>query len=147
MGTRSLTHVLDDGTEAVLVTIYRQMDGYPDGHGADLADFLRGRALVNGFGAGTPEKASNGMGCLAASLVRTLKGDEIGSIYLEPPGSEDHGEEYVYTVASRAPGSGASMKVEAVRGGYGDRPRTRKVLFEGLAEDFDPAHIKEDDGE
>lgn len=50
MGTRSLTHIMDDHTEAILTTLYRQMDGYPDGHGADLAEILKGRRMVNGFG-------------------------------------------------------------------------------------------------
>lgn len=96
MGTRSLTHVLsEDGT--TLLTIYRQMDGYPSGMGEDLIAFLRGRVVVNGYNFTTPKNASNGMGCLAASLVRRLK-KGIGSIYITKPGAEDEGEEYTYVV-------------------------------------------------
>src|SRR3990170_3677805 len=96
VGTRALTHVEDEQGRTIL-TIYRQMDGYPSGHGEDIAAFLRGRRIVNGIGSDTPHQASNGMGCLAASLVASLK-DGIGSIYVVEPGSSDHGEEYVYTV-------------------------------------------------
>lgn len=143
MGTRSLTHVLDDSTESILTTIYRQMDGYPDGHGNDLAAILKGRRMVNGYGFGdTEETASNGAGCLAATIVMRLKAEAgIGGIYLEPPGSVDHGEEYVYTVAPKGPGQSVALKVEAVRGGYGDRPRETITLYEGLAEDFDGAAV------
>ena len=38
MGTRSLTFVYDEDTP--LINMYRQYDGYPSGHGAELADFL-----------------------------------------------------------------------------------------------------------
>jgi hypothetical protein len=144
MGTRSLTHIKDDVWEdgqqpgPTIVTIYRQMDGYPSGHGKELAKFLAGRTIVNGFGSGTPGKASNGMGCLAATLVGHLKGDSIGGIYLYPPDSEDCGEEYIYTISNSATrtGSGINLKVEAVRGGYGDKPRTLTVLFDGPPEEF-----------
>lgn len=137
MGTRSLTHVLGDSSESVLVTIYRQMDGYPTGHGADLADILRDRVIVNGFGSDTPAKASNGAGCLAATIVEKLKAEAgIGGIYLEPPGSNNHGEEYTYTVAPN--GSGIKLKVV----GYHDR-----VLFDGNVNDFDPAAAEAADQE
>lgn len=136
MGTRSLTHVLDDHTESVLVTIYRQFDGYPSGHGADLAEILKDRTVVNGIGSNTPAKASNGAGCLAATIVTLLKGEEIGGIYLEPPGTEDHGEEYVYTVKPPAnPGEPIRLKVEST---YGYPTTTRETLFEGDVNDFNP---------
>ena len=37
MGTRSLTHIIED--KETLTTIYRQFDGYMSGHGSDLANF------------------------------------------------------------------------------------------------------------
>ena len=47
MGTRSLTTFLEeDGTE--IAVLYRQMDGYPTGHGQDLKDFLLPFTVVNG---------------------------------------------------------------------------------------------------
>ena len=42
MGTRSLTTIISkyEEKEEKIVTIYRQMDGYLEGHGFDLAYFL-----------------------------------------------------------------------------------------------------------
>jgi len=37
MGTRSLTYVYDN--KEPLVCMYRQFDGYPSGHGKELAEF------------------------------------------------------------------------------------------------------------
>ncbi len=98
MGTRAIVDVFDEDDE-ILVTIYRQMDGYPDGLGMQLRDIIRGVALTNGF-SGDQEIPTtfNGMSCFAAFLVGKLKGDTIGSVYLMPAGASDVGEEYRYTV-------------------------------------------------
>ena len=138
MGTRSLTHVMDDRLHP-LVTIYRQFDGYPSGHGADLAEFLVDRTIVNGIGTNTPEKASNGMGCLAASLVGWLKGDQIGGIYLEEPGSSDHGEDYTYTIFPSFDGS-VHLRIDAHR-----YLRSPIELFSGPIKEFDPAGVEAQD--
>lgn len=96
MGTRALVEPMEDGK--ALVTIYRQFDGYPDGLGVDLANILTGHTLVNGFGGKDAEASQfNGMGCLAAQVVRHLK-DSIGNVYIYPAGSRDVGEEYIYTI-------------------------------------------------
>ncbi|MEO8168300.1 MAG: hypothetical protein ABI623_08635, partial [bacterium] len=96
MGTRSLTVVVeDDGAE--ICTLYRQMDGYPTGHGSDLKQFLDGFAVVNGYGSSDPPKAANGMGCLAAQIIAHFK-EGIGNFYLYPSGTRDCGEEYIYTI-------------------------------------------------
>lgn len=97
MGTRSLTVMQEeDGTE--IAVLYRQMDGYPTGHGKDLADFLHGRVIVNGYSSDTPERAFNGASCMAAQIVSHFKGEEVGSFYLRPAGTRDTGEEYIYEV-------------------------------------------------
>lgn len=49
MGTRSLTFVYDEDGEKI-VNMYRQMDGYPSGHGLELAEFLEPITMVNGIG-------------------------------------------------------------------------------------------------
>ena len=59
MGTRSLTRVIprQDGLsfneghkkiELAFVNMYRHLDGYPEGHGLDLAEFLKDIEIVNG---------------------------------------------------------------------------------------------------
>ena len=44
MGTRSLTFVYEDKTP--ILNMYRQFDGYPSGHGQELADFLLSGKMV-----------------------------------------------------------------------------------------------------
>ena len=76
MGTRSLTFVYDADRQPFL-NLYRQYDGYIEGHGAELAEFLAGKTLVNGYGRESTELA-NGMGCLAASLVARARHRDRG---------------------------------------------------------------------
>jgi len=96
MGTRSLTQVYEHGEP--VVCMYRQLDGYPTGHGAELAEFLNQfDAITNGIAVGETRKTANGMGCLAAQLIGHFK-TEAGGFYLYPVNSEDVGEEYDYHI-------------------------------------------------
>jgi hypothetical protein len=96
MGTRSLTFVYDGRTR--VMCMYRQFDGYPSGHGAELASFLSGfDAVVNGYTFNETRKVANGMGCLAAQLVANFKVG-VGGFYLYPTNSKDCGQEYEYHV-------------------------------------------------
>ena len=113
MGTRSLT-IVEDEKGREIVTIYRQFDGYYDGHGKELADFLTGFTLVNGLRGDGPEKIANGLGCLAAQVVAHFK-KEPGGIYLYPAGARDVGEEYVYVV-SGVIGGEPTIKVDDYSG-------------------------------
>lgn len=95
MGTRSLTFVYD-GQEPI-INMYRQYDGYPTGHGAELAEFLSPFTLVNGLGINEDRKVANGMGCLAAQLVANFK-DGAGGFYLYPTSAVDCGQDYEYHI-------------------------------------------------
>jgi len=110
MGTRSLTRVIprqeglsfSEGHEHVdksVVNMYRQFDGYPEGMGLDLAEFLIDFTVVNGLSNPRSTKVANGTGCLAAQLVSHFK-EGPGQIYLEGLEGEpsDHWEEYIYTL-------------------------------------------------
>jgi hypothetical protein len=104
MGTRSLT-IVRNGNEPKskrIITMYRQMDGYPEGHGIQLAEFLSQITLVNGWSMGEKRKVANGVGCLAAQLVAHFKGGTVGGFYLEAGSDRDakgtHGEEYIYEI-------------------------------------------------
>jgi len=94
MGTRSTTTVYDG--EEPLVTIYRQYDGQPNGHGAALQEFLVGKEIVNGIRGGDNSMQFNGAGDLAMRLITALKGgdaDRIGGFYIYPyehAGNEDY---------------------------------------------------------
>jgi hypothetical protein len=70
-----------------IVDIYHHWDGYPEGLGVTLADYLNGKKVTNGLGRDN-DNLFNGMGCLAASLVAELK-DGPGDVYIEP--RESHG--------------------------------------------------------
>ena len=95
MGTRSLTFVYNEHNEPIL-NLYRQYDGYIAGHGAELAEFLAGKKLVNGFGKESTDIA-NGMGCLAASLVAHFK-DTVGGFYIHSVTDTQCGQDYEYHV-------------------------------------------------
>ena len=101
MGTRSLTFVYNEsksGEKATpIMNMYRQYDGYPSGHGAELAEFLSGGRLVNGLSGMGKEKQFNGMGCLAAQMVANFK-DGAGSFYLYPVTTTDCGQDYEYHI-------------------------------------------------
>jgi hypothetical protein len=94
MGTRSLTHIIEDNK--TLTTMYRQYDGYLSGHGNDLAEFLKDFKVVNGY-SGDTTKLANGMGCLTAQLIAHFK-QGCGNIYIHPPNTEDCWEQYTYFV-------------------------------------------------
>jgi hypothetical protein len=119
MGTRSVTIFIEDNYE--LCRIYRQFDGYPEGHGIELARACD-RQITNGIGSFTSWKKdeslesyrkreaaakkryakshANGLGELAAIVLCQLKNDNpVGNIYLDPPHREiSDWVEYVYVV-------------------------------------------------
>lgn len=109
MGTRSLTFVYDSykneqgKTEyRPIINLYRQYDGYPSGHGAELAGFLgQFAAITNGITPGETRKTANGMGCLAAQLVANFK-DGAGQFYLHPTDCVDCGQDYEYHIYQNA---------------------------------------------
>lgn len=104
MGTRSLTFVYDEmyGRQRkpkVITNMYRQYDGYPSGHGAELAAFLSQFEMCNGIPVGeTEKKYANGMGCLAAQMISNFKGTEAGQFYIYPADATDCGQDYEYHV-------------------------------------------------
>ena len=146
MGTRSLTIIKNDDEKGKdLLTIYRQFDGYPGGHGQDLKDFLMSRRLVNGY-QGTEEEV-NGMGDLAAQLLCHLKwtnnglsdkktfarinGPYVGNVYVYPNGSKHVGEEYTYIIKRDGVTDGFRLTV------YQNMATTTK-LYDGPVAGFNP---------
>ena len=105
MGTRSLTRVINTyrdekknkQVKVTLVNMYRQYDGYPEGHGAELAEFLSSGKVVNGIGFNEPQRVFNGAGCLAAQMIAHFK-DGAGGFYIEPITAKDFGQEFEYEV-------------------------------------------------
>lgn len=98
MGTHSLIIMRvksKDGTYQIWAVLYQQLDGYFDGVGRILVEFLSGMIITNGIAFGEKRKTANGPGCLFAQIVALFK-KEVGSAYLQPP-VEDV-EEYNYYV-------------------------------------------------
>lgn len=138
MGTRSLTHFIerykeqpkDKRKKAIvkdteIVVMYRQYDGYPSGHGTDLAEFLSKGRLVNGISAVEPERVFNGMSCLAAQVVANFK-QGAGGIYLHAAGTKDCWQNYDYYVIGNEETKELTLK--CMNGS--------KVIFEGTPKEF-----------
>jgi|TARA_B110000879_G_scaffold96219_1_gene131332 hypothetical protein len=100
MGTRSNTVVYDeyfnDGSSVQILNLYRQHDGYTDGHGAELLAFLEPMTIVNGITTGLTNIA-NGSGCLAAQLVAHFK-KRVGDFYIMAPLGEENENDYTYKI-------------------------------------------------
>ena len=146
MGTRSLTFVYDTykgrngrAYHRPIINLYRQYDGYPEGHGAELVEFLKQFTLTNGLRAGMPSsKTANGMGCLAAQLVAHFK-TGAGQFYLEPITAKECGQDYEYHIYSNGP----TFRVKIVNKGWNafglTMSDTNDVIFDGVlatAEEF-----------
>ena len=139
MGTRSLTHFIERYTEqpkdkrkkaivkdTEVVVMYRQYDGYPSGHGTELAEFLSKGRLVNGISAAEKEIVFNGMGCLAAQVIANFK-QGAGGIYLHKAGTTDAWQDYDYYVIGDEETKELTLKCVNSGG---------KVIFEGTPKEF-----------
>lgn len=106
MGTRSLTvFKQEDGQE--IAVLYRQHDGYYEGHGKELVKFLKDKKITNGI---SGKDTFNGMNCLTASVIAYFK-DSVGGFYLYPAGRRDINEEYIYTVSGKAGDNQATIEM------------------------------------
>lgn len=145
MGTRSLT-VINDSAGKEFVTLYRQMDGYPTGHGADLKAFLLPFTITTGVRLMENRKTANGMECLAAQIVAHFKKGP-GDIYLYPAGTRDCGEEWVYAISGEGEDKGLRLTVQAGDVTFFGLPGTKQAnmptLFDGPIADFDPEKVEE----
>jgi hypothetical protein len=97
--------IIKDEDDGELVRIYRQHDGYPTGHGIELAKLCDVK-ITNGI-TGDGKGTANGMGCLAAQVIMGLKQavvssyrpSSVGGIYIEKAsGPLNDWVEYVYEV-------------------------------------------------
>ena len=137
MGTRSLTRFIETYTDTnektkrkkvvtnEIVVMYRQYDGYPEGHGLQLAEFLADGKMVNGIGL-NDTKVFNGMGCLAAQVVAHFK-EGAGGFYLHKAGTKDCWEEYDYHIIFND-----DTKVLSIKCFTSDKV----LLFEGTPQEF-----------
>lgn len=122
MGTRSETLIFNEDGQ-VICFIYRQMDGYPEGHGVDLAKACN-VPIVNGLSG--PEDVANGIGCLAARIVAKLKTGP-GGIYLHSPDTPPD-EQFIYEVRG-AVGSLPTIKCLSGDTVVFDLPADKAITF------------------
>jgi len=134
MGTRSLTFVYDSNYRPI-INLYRQYDGYPTGHGAELADFLSDFVVVNGYTGKETTRIANGMGCLAAQLIAHFK-NGVGQFYIHSVDATDCGQDYEYHVYQKD----KELRVAVTDRGcnfFGLTQSDRKeTLFDGPVADF-----------
>ena len=137
MGTRSLTRfITQHGDEKIAITcVYRQFDGYPSGHGKELADFLSSGTMVNGYGQ-SEQRQFNGLGCLAAQFIAEFK-DGVGGIYIEEPNAIGCGEEYIYEVIYKYPEGAFGKPTEDSLTMTCIDVYKSTTIFEGNPKDFD----------
>lgn len=97
MGTRSKTSFIrkiGDKKEC-LVSVYRQYDGYIEGMGYEIANYILSKEICNGIRLGRDtSKLANGYTCLIAQFIRDFK-TEIGNVYIT---TEDDIQEYNYNI-------------------------------------------------
>lgn len=108
----------------MILALYCQFDGYPEGVGQQLADFILSRPFANGIGVN--DKVFNGPGCFAAQLVVHVK-EKAGLWYVT--GEEEQREEFNYEIRIAMDENYKAMPPVFVCEGYGKR-------FEGKPEDF-----------
>jgi len=95
MGTRSTVKFYGEYNNEPIMSVYQQFDGYIDGVGHELANFLKEKTIINGIGNQTIEEGfANGMGCLAAQFVLQFK-TKIGGFYMT---NKDDSQDYDYEV-------------------------------------------------
>ena len=128
MGTRSLTFVHDGDNAKPFVCMYRQMDGYPSGHGLELQKFFETdqhgqRHRPQGRRVGDRQRCRLSGGADGRSLQR-----RPGGIYLYASTSKDCWQDYEYHVYAD---ENIGIKVKCFAVG-----RRKKLLFEGDVDAF-----------
>ena len=131
MGTNAAVQVVNcRGVK--LVTFYVQYDGYPKSLGQMIFDYFKESKIINGFNSkihATP-RYFNGAGCLAAWLVGSMKGNQIGNVYVVPDAILG-GYDYFYRIQA----SDCQDILLTVHKGL-------KLLFDGELADFNPQAVK-----
>jgi len=167
MGTRSLTIFTEDinDEKAEICVLYRQMDGYPSGHGKDLKKCLEKGKIGNGIPGGLNledgSKFFNGMGDLVVQTITRLKtiqtehtkewrskwkedgmafvndvGDcEPGGFYLHQAGTRDCWEDYTYYIYPKD-----NLVYIQIHGYNGQ-------IYDGPVDELDPVEVEKADSD
>ncbi len=97
MGTRSITHIYEMDSDKVVCSFYRHWDGYPEGHGKDLENWLKDKTLTNGIGPGHDKNTTyNRAGTMAVKLMNHIQ--DISGCEVIATGSDGCWVDYTYHV-------------------------------------------------
>lgn len=147
MATRSITTVrsqwVEDGAVPtdkweMCVTIYVHSNGFLEGVGQWLYQFLNGMVVVNGIGNDMPARYANGPGRMAAQIIVAMHSYGMGPSCI-PHGSVV-GQEYHYQIDVLYGPKGGSTALTVFAGpmtafGYGGEHCTHRI-FQGSVEAF-----------
>lgn len=99
MGTRSTITFCERINDKIIpyVNIYQQYDGYLEGVGKELCEWLEDKIIVNGFSSDDKRDIANGVGCLVAQYISDKK-NGVGNFYIYPIGEGKGYCDYNYTV-------------------------------------------------
>ena len=96
----------DKHPESWHAQFYNHWDGYPEGLGVKLAEFIRDIRIVNGIGGNEGSIQVNGLGDLSAMILCELKTEiedgcrkiQTGNVYIDKKGAKRGDLEYEYSV-------------------------------------------------
>jgi len=99
MGTRSTITFYQKTNDKIIpiVNIYQQYDGYLEGVGKGLCEWLKNKIIVNGISPLDVGDIANGVGCLVAQFIKDKK-DCVGDLYIYPIGWGQDYCDYNYSV-------------------------------------------------
>lgn len=81
----------------IVCSFFRHCDGYPSGHGDDLAAWLKDKNLVNGMGADFMRgRDFNRAGSMAVHLMHHI--DDVSGCEVTPTGNNAPDAEYIYSI-------------------------------------------------
>jgi len=140
MGTRSTTKVYGqwgDGDPRLLLSLYKQYDGYTESWGKTLKDFIRSQKFVNGIG--KDRNVFNGAGCFAAQLVAKFK-TESGDIYCTDAEDEQYRNYAIIIKDAGKPdfdGDRFEIRIECA-----ERPQFNETIVSEFPMDEKHPHLK-----
>ena len=112
-----------------LCLVYRQYDGYPEGHPFETTEWLAGGRVVNGLGLNEEQLVFNGAGCLAAQMIAKFK-EGPGGTYMHSLSSRGKcWEDYLYDIIVKPDRSIEYVCYE----NYSDEPTE---IFRGTPQEF-----------
>lgn len=135
MGTRSTITFCEKIDDKIIpyVNIYQQYDGYLEGVGKELCEWLEDKIIVNGFSPGDRRDIANGVGCLVAQFISDKK-NGVGDFYVYPIGEGNGYCDYNYTVIIDETYSERKLKdITTIEvGNWGNKPFFKGTIQELL---------------